>query len=389
METTRPHLCQIIAYSVPFGFLVLLTMATHVDGTEDLSTLPEITKVSIPPVTTILTSGKNDIEGLSTTHFLEQQPTSPLPHPTESVVPTILSPNKSISKDLSLVHKVSSELPPITYGLASTEPGATITTSDIYSSTSQKIIHATKATVVQKSHMTTGKEETFSETTATLKTTFGRPSVFKPRANSGKTKGEIMPSMTPKQYVPDDTKTYDISTRGPRKWLLTTRPESGLGQWSLTTVTITETTRSGSDPTASPSEKSRLGIIVPIVIFALLLLILLIAFLYCRRRRRSGSTSFNAGWAEQVAVPDDSGLDGEVEQGAAAAGEGETKRNTLTTFSGKRQSRVPSVAMEEIGGKEEKEESQKLLHGDAGRASSPEASGEANGKLPELTMQSP
>ncbi|ETE72567.1 Muc1, partial [Ophiophagus hannah] len=97
----------------------------------------------------------------------------------------------------------------------------------------------------------------------------------------------------------------------------------------------------------SPSEKKN-SVIILAVVFSILLLIGLLAFLYFRRRHHSGSTSFNSPeWAGQATLPDDTGLDKDVEQQVGSVGEGETRRGTLVTFFGKRQSRVPSIAMED------------------------------------------
>ncbi|XP_026538050.1 leukosialin isoform X2 [Notechis scutatus] len=137
-----------------------------------------------------------------------------------------------------------------------------------------------------------------------------------------------------------------------------------------------------------PSEKKK-SVIILAIVFSVLLLVGLLVFLYFRRRRHSGSTSFNSPeWAGQATLPDDTGLDKDVEQQVGSVGEGETRRGTLVTFFGKRQSRVPSIAMEEVNGKGGKEETEKLLCEEAENGSSSEAIGDANGKVPEPLKES-
>ncbi|XP_026567948.1 leukosialin [Pseudonaja textilis] len=138
----------------------------------------------------------------------------------------------------------------------------------------------------------------------------------------------------------------------------------------------------------SPSEKKN-SVIILAIVFSILLLVGLLVFLYFRRRRHSGSTSFNSPeWAGQATLPDDTGLDKDVEQQVGSVGEGETRRGTLVTFFGKRQSRVPSIAMEEVSGKGGKEETEKLLCEEAENGSPSEAIGDANGKVPEPLKES-
>ncbi|XP_034275612.1 leukosialin [Pantherophis guttatus] len=132
-----------------------------------------------------------------------------------------------------------------------------------------------------------------------------------------------------------------------------------------------------------PSEKKH-SVIILAVVFTILLLVGLLAFLCFRRRRHSGSTSFNSPeWAGQATLPDDTGLDKDVEQQVGSVGEGETRRGTLVTFFGKRQSRVPSIAMEDVSGKGGKEETEQLLCREAEIGCPSEAIGDANGKVPE------
>ncbi|KAL8176623.1 UNVERIFIED_CONTAM: hypothetical protein K2H54_037047 [Gekko kuhli] len=247
--------------------------------------------------------------------------------------------------------------------------------------------------VVGKSHTTVGESTAFS-TTATPTGSIGP----KPRS----TKREKEKSTTPEQHVQGGPAAHDNSSRGPETQHTTgtstikaSEDDTGVKDGpskdpgGLTMAPDVETPHPGPKTTPSPSKASK-GVIVAIVLIILLLMVLLIAILLCWRRRHSGSTSFkSAGWAGQVALPDDSGLDKEAEQGALTTGEGEGRRATLTTFFGKRQSRVPSVAMEEVVQKEtgNVEEAQPLIDGDASKVSGPEGSGEANGKLPEPTVQ--
>uniref|UniRef100_A0A8C0H3W9 Leukosialin n=1 Tax=Chelonoidis abingdonii TaxID=106734 RepID=A0A8C0H3W9_CHEAB len=107
-------------------------------------------------------------------------------------------------------------------------------------------------------------------------------------------------------------------------------------------------------PASSPSPVTRklpVGIIVVLVIVAIMLLVLLAMALYCRSQRRSGSTSFSrpGEWAGPVSLPEEKG-EGQAGAGGQQAGPGESRRPTLTTFFGKRHSRVSSVAMEDVAG---------------------------------------
>uniref|UniRef100_A0A8C3HFF4 Leukosialin n=1 Tax=Chrysemys picta bellii TaxID=8478 RepID=A0A8C3HFF4_CHRPI len=107
-------------------------------------------------------------------------------------------------------------------------------------------------------------------------------------------------------------------------------------------------------PTPTPTRQLHVGIIVVLVVVAILVLALLAMVLHCRKRRRSGSTSFSgrAGpgeWAGPVSLPEEKG-EGQAGDGGQQAGPGEARRPTLTTFFGKRHSRVSSVAMEDVAG---------------------------------------
>nr|XP_028558402.1 flocculation protein FLO11-like [Podarcis muralis] len=388
---TRSLLRQIIGYGMPFGVLILLTVAAHVDGQVSATSDTRPVGTTIFPPTSTFTTERVGTE-LATSASPAKPSALPLSQPTAAAKKLSLKAattetalqDSSTDEDETITNNTSGRHPSTGPAISLTTEAAVVGQKFAISPTTEAAVVGQKfaisptteaAAVGQKTGTTSGVANPLNTTTAPLETTVGGISGLKPRSNSKQTtKGEAQPSPKPEQDVVDDTKTMDNRTHWP-------------AQWPSTTTAVPQTTSPVLGPRAS-SEKSQTGIIVAAVLCALLFLILLTAVLLCRRRRRSGSTSFNEGWAGQVALPDDSALDRDVEQGAAPAKEEETKRNTLITFSGKRQSRVPSVAMEEIGEKGESGENQKLLCGDAGGGSSPEASGQANGKLPESTMQS-
>ncbi|XP_043373025.1 leukosialin isoform X3 [Dermochelys coriacea] len=145
---------------------------------------------------------------------------------------------------------------------------------------------------------------------------------------------------------------------------------------------------SGSSP-APITHSLPVGIIVVLVVVALLMLVLLLVVLHCRHQRRSGSTSFSAGqarhseWAGPVSLPEERG-EGQAGDGGQQARPGEARRPTLTTFFGKRHSRVSSVAMEDMAvAKGEGPLSEPLLAtGEQGSEPAPQGAGEANGTVP-------
>ncbi|XP_067420018.1 leukosialin [Emydura macquarii macquarii] len=148
-------------------------------------------------------------------------------------------------------------------------------------------------------------------------------------------------------------------------------------------------TNTAHSPTAT-GRSLHVGIIVAAVITVLLLLLLLLAVaLQCRHRRRSGSTSFNAGsaganeWAGPVALPEerDGGQAGDGGQGAKP---GDSRRPTLTTFFGKRHSRVSSVAMEDVAGAKDGGPLLEALlaTGEQGGDPAPQGGEAANGTVP-------
>ncbi|TFJ96151.1 DEAD/DEAH box helicase [Platysternon megacephalum] len=145
-------------------------------------------------------------------------------------------------------------------------------------------------------------------------------------------------------------------------------------------------------PASSPAPVTRqlpVGIIVVLVVVAILVLVLVALALLCRSRRRSGSTSFSGGragpgeWAGPVSLPEERG-EGQAGAGGQQAGPGDARRPTLTTFFGKRHSRVSSVAMEDVAGaKGEGPLSEPLLAaGEPGGDPAPQGAGEANGTVP-------
>ncbi|XP_030403657.1 leukosialin [Gopherus evgoodei] len=151
-------------------------------------------------------------------------------------------------------------------------------------------------------------------------------------------------------------------------------------------------------PASSPSPVTRklpVGIIVVLVVVTIVVLALLAVALHCRSRRRSGSTSFSglAGpgeWAGPVSLPEEKG-EGQAGAGGQQAGPGESRRPTLTTFFGKRHSRVSSVAMEDVAGaKGEGPLSEPLLApGEQGGDPVPQGAAEANGTVPGPTSPPP
>nr|XP_060636225.1 leukosialin [Anolis sagrei ordinatus] len=380
--------------SLLFGFLILFTVGSLADT--DVAT--EKSKVTELLVSTIATEKSNVTELLvSTTPTLatteHKEKTSPGKHSDVSVaalqepkLSTESPPSTSSSKNTTVVLKlppkqttvapklppkqtdavttVALKLPPKQTTIAPKLPPKQTAASDSeesvtpimrISDTSTSIIHTSsnttaKAIVRQKYPVTTGKE-TSPEKTATLR----------PTLNEIEEETEM--TMEPVKDVPDNI-TIGTTVHNP-------------------VVVAAEDPK--PDSTGASSKDNRYLIIILAVAACILCLVAFLAFVYRRHRRRSGSTNFNqAGWAGQVALPDDSALDRDIEAEAVAApGDRETRRSTLVTFFGKRQSRLPSVAMEDISGKKEKEECQQLLQSDPG----PEGLGEANGKLSEPTKE--
>ncbi|KAJ7314080.1 hypothetical protein JRQ81_006014 [Phrynocephalus forsythii] len=285
---------------------------------------------------------------------------SPQHHPSPTAAPLASKGEETVAE--ALVSSTTMYLS--TPKHISDDLGTTITASY----TQDTVGHAITST--KKLSLTTAvKVKAFPGAATTVTTILGSTFSLNLSEMTRRTEKETEISATPRQHVPryHETTSNSIHVRGATH---TKGPELG-----------------SSEPQSSG--KSHLGIILAVVVLVLLIVVI-IAFLLCRHQRRSGSTNFSAaGWAGQVALPDDSGMDRDIEQGPVTgpAGEGETRRNTLVTFFGKRQSRLPSVAMEDISGKDEKDECQQLLDGDAGTVCPPEDAGEANGKLAEPSIQ--
>ncbi|XP_042327603.1 leukosialin [Sceloporus undulatus] len=380
MKTSRSLLH---GYNKSFGLIILFTMGT-VWGT-DMPTVKPVTTVHllVPVKTTsvphiAIAEQKEDVQ---ITHDPEEHSDVPLASPTVPKLPTESPSSIPSSKDTTLEPKLHPKqaLAVTTLLTSHPEKKATSTTVSPHSepegtSATQRIpedisdmstlpdqvtphIHG-HVTVGEKYPAAIGKNS--SETTGTVSTALRVTSGPEPSEKTTQTKEETEMTTTPSQNILD----------------------------TITTGAADE--KPEPDSAGANSSGNNYIIIIVAVAFCLLCLLAIIAFLYHRRRYRSGSTSFNtAEWAGQVALPDDSGLDRDIEPGSVTvSGDGETRRNTLVTFFGKRQSRVPSVAMEDISGKREREECQQLLDGDASIGSGPEGSEEANGKLPEPTMQS-
>uniref|UniRef100_A0A8C5WRU9 Leukosialin n=1 Tax=Laticauda laticaudata TaxID=8630 RepID=A0A8C5WRU9_LATLA len=237
----------------------------------------------------------------------------------------------------------------------------------------------------------TRSQGTFFEISSTI----AGPETTKSRESKDDRKGPTPPS----QAVPELTQIPETGSHymsgptppSPAVTELTQIPENGSHYMSgpfTTSVTPINDGPTFDSLDKSPSEKKN-SIIILAIVFSTLLLVGLLVFLYFRHRRHSGSTSFNSPeWAGQATLPDDTGLDKDVEQQVGSVGEGETRRGTLVTFFGKRQSRVPSIAMEDVNGKGGKEETEKLLCEEAENGSPSEAIGDANGKVPKPLKES-
>ncbi|XP_077170711.1 uncharacterized protein LOC143826047 [Paroedura picta] len=398
MKTSRSPLWQVPSCSLFFGFLILFARGAPADNkTSPMQTTMEpstmagsISSVS-PHIPENLTATDTVVDVSTEPHpVLAATPSHNETTPASELAPKQPSTPKHVGPKVITAQKEPATLKQTkqaTTGPTTTGPSREAT------SVAATTPHETKITTVREnSTATVGGPASFNATAATVGNTG-----LKPRSRKGETE-----NTTPGQRVIGDPTTHDA-----RSW--------GLGTTYTTETSSVGASTAGSGVKGGPSQGSRGGtvtpaaatphaypttaaspakgsqaIIVAIVLSILLFVVLLIALLCCWRRRHSGSTSFKAtGWAGQAALPDDSGLDKEVEQGAMAAGEGETRRATLTTFFGKRQSRVPSVAMEDVVRKEscDVEEAQLLINENASNVPNPEGSGEANGRLPESTEQ--
>lgn len=367
METPRHFLRQIPGYIILFGFCILLTLCTLVGGEDsEASETKSIDTASPAFIPTAVTS--KPVE-------LERQTDPPSLSPLSTASPTSAkSPHKiSITKEVALAAKVSPQQDPGHTAAALASEREEVSTSGPPSTEPSSRPDVTHALVEH------GATAAASDTQSTIDTRKGGP-IPKSLTTPGEAKASPVAGTTVSA-----TTMSKLSPKPSEKTTTHHMPDyHGTSSASTHARTATETgaTGLGSSETQS-SGNNHTGIILAVVLCVLFLLVV-VGFLLCRRQRRSGSTSFSAaGWAGQVALPDDSGLDKDAEQGPAAgpAGEGEAKRNTLVTFFGKRQSRLPSVAMEDISGKGEQEECQQLLDGDVSAGGAPEGAGEANGKL--------
>ncbi|XP_066484202.1 leukosialin [Tiliqua scincoides] len=401
METTRSPFRQIIHYRIPFAFLVLFTRGVFATTVTVLSTnstpatldTTSVTKngnetgnttATVMPTSALVMTISESTFTPSTKHSQNLSSSSP-----STKTPVVTQVAKTHGKKTSALKAAATtpkylHLPiPTNQSHTTKEPGLKPTTdaSDLNRSkqitAKQKTIDTqtdaatpsgTNATtaipsataVVKKAHSTSGASITSSKITPTSKS-WRHPGSKGPPGPSTVT-GEITtPVGKEREKTPDLSHDHGNSETG-------------------------ETTAAPGTTAPSGQQSKNVIVIIVIVLFFLLVLVL-VACLYCRRRRRSGSTSFNpVEWAGRAALPDDSGLDKDVEQGPLATGDREARRPTLTTFFGKRQSRVASVAMEEIDGKE-REEAQQLIDGNAGRDSRPQGASEANGKVREPTQE--
>ncbi|XP_048373875.1 leukosialin-like isoform X2 [Sphaerodactylus townsendi] len=407
MKTSRSPLWQIPGSSMFFGLLIIFASGTlGQESSPNPSKEPAISVstalgdlISPMPSTVPTPSAELPVTKVPTKDT-GSDVSSKAPPVSKLLVATVSNKETTSIRTLSLeqhstTHHLEGE--PITERkematLKQTKPtdSTTDNRTSAYAEATTTVAATTKA--VGKSPTTVG-ELTSSNITGTS----GRSTYLLPRGR----KGDKEKSTTPGQRVHVPT-TRDPNIKRPET-LFTTgtstvrTPEADTGVTDSPSkgprrVTVTPTVGGRvSDPVATKSpSKATGGVVAAIILSVLLLLIILVALVCCWRRHRSGSTSFKtAAWAGQAAMLDDSALDKELEQGAVTAGDGDARRATLTTFFGKRQSRVPSVAMEEVveKGAGDVEEAQRLMGEDASRVSCLEGPGEANGKLPESSVQ--
>ncbi|XP_062993793.1 leukosialin [Elgaria multicarinata webbii] len=385
MKTSRSLLQQIMGYNMPFGFLILFTLGTIVDGTDLTNTSQNTNSIdatATPLHSTILLGTELD------------ESTAPQGTPAHSLEPGPIHSTID-SKRMDLAVKEITDVPPVTTPLVLSKK-TTVTKASVTpipkvapvflndTSAEQGTIVNISVSSTPPSHVIITTEET------TRKITIGKGKAFvgpptsadvvteKPGQASTGTKGTI------KETGPGQIKE---TTKTPGHRAVTTHDTNRRSPLLSTTESTTKGPVTGSS-SATSSGNNNIGIVLAIV-FCVLVLLAVVGFLYFRRRHRSGSTDFTPGWAGKATLPDDAALDKDVEQGEVNAGEGETKRNTLVTFFGKRQSRVPSVAMEDMSEKGGREETEQLLDKGAGGDPNLEGSEEANGKLKETTTPSP
>nr|XP_056719968.1 leukosialin [Euleptes europaea] len=402
MKTSSSPLWQIPGYSMFFGFLVIFasgslgqepspqpTKETNISESSTVLGSISVMSTSVPFPSTEVPNTTMTTKDTGSDVSLKAPPVSKVLVATSSN-----NEKKSISTLALEQHSTSKHLEPVTIPERKETATAKQTkladnTTDVYTSTDPETTTAVASTLTEtektkavgKSPTAVGESTSSNTTEATVRSTY-----LLPRSRKGEQE-----TSTPGQ---DDPTARDTGSRRPET-------QSTIGASTIKAseadIGVTDSPLKGSgagtakptsnytNVTPSPSKVSR-GVTVAIVLSILLLLVFLVAILFCWRRRHSGSTSFKtAGWAGQADLLDDAGLDKELEQGALTAGEGATRRATLTTFFGKRQSRVPSVAMEEVDKKEtgDGEEARPLIDGGASKVSGLEGSGESNGKLPE------
>ncbi|XP_025032644.1 mucin-2-like [Python bivittatus] len=340
MEKSRSLFQEIIGYKMLFVFFLLFNTDILVDG-----------QTAIQPVSTEIVIASTEMSS----HFYESSPTLVFPNPTVfsnvSTVSVKSPPEATTSSTPSIrptVHQTASLMTtlPVSKQKIIHSPTAINTTTPGDTSTQNKSAvptvgnvtftmgksHQVEAVVVQESSTSLGPKNVSSEKTVTpdFDTNVGQKA-SPPTKDFGKSSPEPTPS---KSTGPRQEET-EITMSGPD--ILQFNPTPVTGSYHpphLSTPSTTSVSKApeigSSDP--STSKKNHTAIILAVV-FSLLLLAGLLTFLYCRHRHRSGSTNFNAPeWAGQAALPDDSGLDKDVEHEAGAVGEGEARRGTLVTF---------------------------------------------------------
>uniref|UniRef100_A0A8D0B5S2 Leukosialin n=1 Tax=Salvator merianae TaxID=96440 RepID=A0A8D0B5S2_SALMN len=376
MEKSRSLLQKLPVYSVSIGFLILLTMDSFIDAQNSTSA----TKTTYPAADEASSKADAEVLNSSTLHLVTGssiaaeldpttpvtpdkkglkhkptpgQPSSPIKH--NKIMETFeTSPSRATLMGQESTSTIAPEQPVHISGKVLEDDGTTVEPSSEATTAAKSTSAPGKTTTMDKSTSAPRKTMVKStlasdDITVIVTSTLGSSPELHPRGKPGSsTKGKDRIT-TPEQQMPDDTKT-DASSAVP-------------GSWSTTALAPRRTGETTPGTIARPSSADKVKIIVAIVIAVLLLLLILCVFVYCRRRHRSGSTSFTASeWAGQATVPDDSGLERDAERGTVivGGGEGESRRSTLVTFFGKRQSRTASVAMEEIDRKGDGNESQKL-----------------------------
>ncbi|XP_063157422.1 leukosialin [Candoia aspera] len=404
MEKSRSLFQQISGYKMLFVFFLLFKTGIPVDG-QNTSQLPSTTNVTNNTETTeSLSANSSPLALLNSTIFPNVSMPSVRSLP-DATISSTLAPSMSITTTVHQAVALRTK-PPVSKQEIIQSPTAVIAAApedtsiqkksstpvldNVTSSTKEKILHPTEAVVVQGSYTTLGQKNIPTEKTVPpdFDTTVAKK-VSPPTKDFGKISQGILSEPTPSKTTGPRQGKTETTVPGPDIPQVTQTYETGSHYKPHPfTSLMTPVSIESVSPGMSTSGKNYTAIILAIV-FSILLLVCLLAFLYCRHRRHSGSTNFNAPeWAGQAALPDDTGLDKDVEQEVGASGEGETRRGTLVTFFGKRQSRVPSIAMEDINGKGGKEETEQLLRGEAGTGSTSEAFGDANGKVPEPHMES-